>query len=953
LKHSSRARHWAGAIASLLFIVLSALPAAADWTTYQHDAPRSGWDQQSPAFNGVSPDWTSTALDGAVYAQPLVIGNKVLVATEHNSVYAFDATTGNKLWQYNAGAPAPGSNFNCGNINPNGITGTPVVDPSTNRLYAVATVVSGGVATYELVTVDLNTGSIIGGPVILSYSGFDSRTQGQRGALALANNMIFIPFGGRDGDCTPYDGVIFGVPVNGGSVIHYKTPTAGTGAGIWNTGGVVVDGSVLLVATGNSGCPSSYDYDDSVIKLSTSLVPIDQFAPATPLPNGDWASLSCVDKDLGSASPALLTGAGLVFIQGKESTGYLLRETPLGSRFSGSTFNAGGDVYEATACTGQSFGADAWMSPYIFVPCNNGLLALKVDIANKTFSTAWNAGGSFSGPPIVAGGAVWNIAGGTLHAYSPVNGLLLYSHAVGPFSTSFPSPAAGDGRIFVANNTNVMSFVLNATCTGTTTPTSTSGSGSTTFYFAEGFTAPGFSECLSLLMPNTSGTATIDYWTQSSHTLGTVAMTAGQVTTIDVNQAVGANQEVSVRVTLPGPGIAERILHFNFGGWHGSTDIVGANAPSTEWNFAEGSTLGYFNEYLTLQNPNATAVLATLQYMTDNGQTPVKKVNLAANSRTTVAVFDGDLTSPSTPCPVTNGDASNCGVGRNFAGVSVSVTTPVGQPIVAERPFYVNGFGFGFAPNFDGHVAFGANAPNTVWNFAEGTTLTGPAGQGFAEYLTLQNPNPSPVTANIQYFTDAAGNPSPTKTLTLPATSRTTVEVFRGNLSNNAACSAANGTCGVGPNVTGVSAQVTASQPIVAERPMYMNYNFGQGLVAGATDALGAISLGTLFGFSALSTATSQNDYLTIQNPNATAATLTIDYYTPGGKATKGLTVNGNTRTTVAVFDPAQVGTGLSILGAVVTSTNAVKILVEKPTYSSDPAAYGATVTMGYSPASF
>src|SRR2546421_284395 len=82
---------------------------------------------------------------------------------------------------------------------------------------------------------------------------------------------------------------------------------------------------------------------------------------------------------------------------------------------------------------------------------------------------------------------------------------------------------------------------------------------------------PGFSECLALFMPNASGAASIDYWTQTSHTLGTVNLSAGKVATVNVNQAVGPNQQVSVRVTLPGPGVVERLLRFNVGAWHGST----------------------------------------------------------------------------------------------------------------------------------------------------------------------------------------------------------------------------------------------------------------------------------------------------------------------------------------------------------------------------------------------
>jgi len=928
MHHSSWTRRLTAIGLASIFGWLAAAPVAADWPTYHRDNARTAFDGQLDPFTSATPGWASGGLDGKTYAEPVVAGNKVFVATENNSVYAFDVTTGVKLWQYHGGTPVPGGNFSCGNINPNGITGTPVVDTTTNRLYAVITVSAPG-TTYELVTVDTNMGTAIGAPVVLSYIGFSVSHQGQRGALVLANGMVYVPFGGRDGDCKPYDGVVFGVPVNGGAVIHYTTPTNGAGAGMWATGGVAADGSgTLYVATGNSACVSTYDYDDSVIKLSAGLAKLDQWAPT------DWASLSCADNDIGSSAPTLLPDLGLIFIQGKEPTGYLLSQSALGSTFSGSTFNAGGEVFAGPGCSGRSFGASAYMSPFIFVPCDNGLVGLRVDPVTKTFSKAWTVSSNFSGPPIVAGGAVWNISGGTLHAYDPATGALRYSHAVGPFSTSFPTPGADGGRIFVANDTNVQTFLVDPTCTTATTPTSTSGTGATNFYFAEGFTAPGFNECLALLMPNTSGTATIDYWTKTGHTLGTIAMVAGQVTTVSVNAAVGANQEVSVKVNLPGPGIAERLLNFNFGGWHGSTDIVGVPATNTEWDFAEGSTLSIFSEYLTLQNPNGVAVPATLAYMTDSGAHPSKTVSLPANSRTTVEVFKGDTTSTLASC-TPNGAGSNCGVGPGIGGVSVKVTTPSGQPIVVERPFYVNGFSFGSGPINDGHVAFGANAAATQWNFAEGTTLP-----GFSEYLTLQNPNNATADVTLRY-TDQSATVT-TRTLSVNPLSRSTVEVFKTLY-------------GVGSGVAGVSTTVTSTLPIVAERPMYVYRDFGFGPVAGASDVLGATGLGTLFGFAAASTSLGNTDFLTLQNPSPTnPANVSIDYYTVGGKVTKTVTVNANTRLTVPVFGTASgVGTGRVVLGIVVTSTNAVPILVEKPTYSANASSYGATDTQGYSPVSF
>ena len=109
----------------------------AGWVTYDHDAGRDGVDPSSPAAGRVGPAWTSPVLDGQVYAQPLVVGSSVIVATENNSVYAFNAATGRPRWARHLATPVPGSTLPCGNIEPSGITGTPVADPATGQLWVV------------------------------------------------------------------------------------------------------------------------------------------------------------------------------------------------------------------------------------------------------------------------------------------------------------------------------------------------------------------------------------------------------------------------------------------------------------------------------------------------------------------------------------------------------------------------------------------------------------------------------------------------------------------------------------------------------------------------------------------------------------------------------------------------------------------------------------------------
>jgi len=461
-----------------------------------------------------------------------------------------------------------------------------------------------------------------------------------------------------------------------------------------------------------------------------------------------------------------------------------------------------------------------------------------------------------------------------------------------------------------------------------------------TFYFAEGFTAPGFQEYLSLLMPDQGGTAQIDYYTQAGHLPSVlVPLTGGHVVVEDVNADVGRDQQVSARVKLPFAGVVERTLHFRFGSWHGSTDIVGVNSPSTGWYFAEGSTLAFFNEYLTLQNPNPGPANVTLTYYTDSGATPVRTLTLPGSTRTTVAVFDG-TSALSAACSIDSaGNAVQCGAGPGIAGVSVQLTSDLA--IIAERPFYVQNFSFGSGGIADGHVAFGANSPGLVWNFAEGTTIG-----GFNEYLTLENPSPSDTTVDLRYFLDNGKHPI--KTLVLPKNSRTTVEVFRGTPTYDSNCSPSGGTCGVGPGIAGVSVQVTSrSQPIVAERPIYMVRNFGSGAVAGAHVAMGATGLSQQFSFGHASTMAGDHDFLTIQNSNSASTNVTARYYLASGVVSKTVPVGPTSRLTIAVFDPVQAAGPGYLLGIVLTSD--LPVLVEKPTYGSNASTYGATDTVGYS----
>jgi outer membrane protein assembly factor BamB len=225
----------------------TAAPAATDWTTYHRDNARTGYISGLKDPQGLSKKW-SAPLDGAVYAEPLVIGAHILAATEGNSLYSLNAATGQVEWRTNIGQPVPGSALPCGNINPSGITGTPVYDPASGLVFAVG-LISG--PAHILVGVDLQTGQIkIRRPVDLP--GMEPAPHQQRGALALSQGLVYIAYGGLFGDCGNYHGLVVASRTDGtGNLLSFQVPTPREG-GIWAPTGPAIDSQGrLYVAVGN------------------------------------------------------------------------------------------------------------------------------------------------------------------------------------------------------------------------------------------------------------------------------------------------------------------------------------------------------------------------------------------------------------------------------------------------------------------------------------------------------------------------------------------------------------------------------------------------------------------------------------------------------------------------------------------------------------------------------
>jgi outer membrane protein assembly factor BamB len=411
-----------------------------DWLTYHHDIGRSGVAGDQAPLGAVKKAWTSPALDGKVYAQPLIAGDTVIVATEGNSVYALARTTGGIVWRAALGPPVAGNSLPCGNIDPSGITGTPAIDAGAGTVDVAAFLADG--PHHEVFALDLATGAVRWHRPI-DPPGLSPKVEQERAAATVSGGRILVPYGGLYGDCGAYKGAVVSVAADGsGNLAAYIVPTTRE-AGIWAPGGAAVDnGGHVWVATGNSESNSSFDYGNAVVHLDPGLSAVDYFAPT------NWAALNRSDTDLGSVSPVLVPG-GRVFAIGKEGVGFLLDQAHLG--------HEGGQRFSARVCAG-GFGSAAVAGGLVYVPCADGLVALRM--AADRFDVAWRSPSISTAAPVVAAGAVWALdSKGTLTAYDPATGVPRFTAPLGPV-TRFGSPAAAKGLLVAATGNQVVGFTL-------------------------------------------------------------------------------------------------------------------------------------------------------------------------------------------------------------------------------------------------------------------------------------------------------------------------------------------------------------------------------------------------------------------------------------------------------------------------------------------------------------
>jgi outer membrane protein assembly factor BamB len=441
-------------------------PGAGSWTVYHGDPAGSGVATVKGTVDTSSPAWTSPALDGQLYGEPLVSAGRVYVATEDDTVYALSAATGKVAWSRHLATPVPASSLPCGDITPTvGITGTPVIDAARGEIFVVADEQSRGHPAHILTGLSTAAGRVEMTRDV-DPAGAVTATLLQRTGLTLAGGRVVFGFGGNDGDCQPYRGRVVSVPEAGGAPSAFTVdakPGQSQGA-VWMGGAApaVDTAGHVLVSVGNGSvrtASSGYDDSDSVLDLSPAMRLLQYFAPAS------WAADNAGDRDF-SAAPALLPG-GQVLIAGKSRIAYLLDGGHLGG--------IGGQLASlGSGCGADVDGGPAVSGRTVYLPCLAGPVALRVTASPPGLRLLWSAqtGG---GSPIVAGGLVWTISqSGTLYGLDPRTGHVRQQAAIGTPANHFPAPSVGAGLLLAPAANRVVAFRATGTAgSGSGTPPAT------------------------------------------------------------------------------------------------------------------------------------------------------------------------------------------------------------------------------------------------------------------------------------------------------------------------------------------------------------------------------------------------------------------------------------------------------------------------------------------------
>ncbi len=488
---------------------------------YHNDLGRTGQNLNETTLSPANVNPTQFAklvsypVDGGIYAQPLYVQsvtipsrgvhNVVYVATEHDSVYAFDADgqTSVPLWQVSFINTAAGITsvptsqvsddaFPGGEI---GITGTPVIDPIGGTLYVAAYTEENSSFIYRLHALDLATGAEkLGGPVLIQATvpgrgdgnnglgqvPFSAQMHLQRPGLLLLNGAIYICFGSHD-DTPTWHGWMMAYDANTLQqiAVFNTTPNAQSGA-IWASGAPPAADSAgaIYFATGNGAFDANSggsDYGNSVLKLQQkNLSVLDWFTPF------NQAQLDDNDVDLGSGGTLLLPdqpgpNPHLLVTVGKEGRIYLINRDNLGHFNPTSDNSAVQELVRALIDINMT--TPAYWEGNIYIAGSNDFLKtfrlVKGLLSTQPTARSTSAFGYCGNTPSVSAhgstsGIVWAVDTGDLtgpailHAYDAMNVSheLYNSTQAGSRDTlglanKFPVATAINGKVYVPTATEL------------------------------------------------------------------------------------------------------------------------------------------------------------------------------------------------------------------------------------------------------------------------------------------------------------------------------------------------------------------------------------------------------------------------------------------------------------------------------------------------------------------
>jgi outer membrane protein assembly factor BamB len=433
-------------------------------------------------------------VSGHVYAQPLYwqppgsAPAMLVVATESDTVHALDAHSGSEIWKRSLGNPVPRSSLPCGNVDPLGVTGTPVIDEASNAVYLDAMVQGSSGPRHLVFGLSLKDGSLLPGwPIDIEEAlkgtgpAFMAPYQNQRGALAILAGSLYVPFGGHFGDCGDYHGFVVGISLSNPSQLR-SFATRARGGGIWAPGGIASDGRSLFAATGNTFGAAEFSDGEAVLRLAPDLHrpagKQDVFAPA------DWRSLDARDADLGTTHPLPLdlespSGPQALILEiGKTGMAYLLDRDELGGIGGALAADrvASGITITAPAAFPAPDGAlVAFQGTGAHCPAGaagSGLTVLKIRPGSPPgLETAWCASLRGRGSPIVtttdgrADPIVWALGAegdGLLHGFRGDTGEPLFNGASEPMRglRRFQTPIATSDRLYVAADGKIYAFAF-------------------------------------------------------------------------------------------------------------------------------------------------------------------------------------------------------------------------------------------------------------------------------------------------------------------------------------------------------------------------------------------------------------------------------------------------------------------------------------------------------------